>query len=501
MTTDTLVRLYKNLINDEHQIDERIQPHLVRTLIDAGEFSLLELFAGRNDVCPEVDAVLADCKDPRVLGTWVLRPGRKLGELLNRLAAEKRVSTLLPIAATQGLPDEVYALLAERRSTRITRALLVNPSLPDSVKDAHLALFVGNIDTEDNHGKHFLIQQLSGSPDRLIEIVTRTESPSTALYALTELGLRWPERTADAVELCVGRIDELLPSDDPDYKYLEHELLELLAGRNLDEGQVKKLRAVVNRRVKSHSKSSRGRLYTAAKEMLSEKGRDKLTQVEELASTGNVARAKTLIRTLLVGASNQNAFPYQHAVDALERNTLLPAAVVRPFLADFSEDGERETVLRWIARGETDIVIEEALSRWCTPGWLDAVEDPLELIKRVVTEATESGNDVPGWVLEYPAVASSPETAIELLPWKALIELAENAWLNDAWDEALDDEENTPTEQHKAAPVDVGLVIRAAQSLIADRLGNDPRKWETFTAIAEEFEGTLPDLLVTADCI
>jgi len=499
MNNPTLVRLYAHLVETGSRIDVRAQYHMAQTLLDAKEFPLLAQLAGREDLCPRADALLAGCGDPRVLAAWAQRPGRSTNDLLRCLKNEKRVSTLLQLAKTPDLPEVVYAEIAGRGSTKLTKALLLNPSLGDAVKETHLTRFVEAIDAEDDHRKQPLLRNFGTGPALLARIVDRTDSPHTALLALTELRLRWPEQAPDAAKTCIERIDDLLPSGGPAYHYLEHELLELLAEHQLDHDQTRKLRATASRRSKKQGKTHRG-LMAATNALLSDAGRKKLAQVDELATTDDVARAKTLIANLLTGVRKQGAFPYQQAVRALARNTRLPAKIVMPFMDDFTNEEEQTTILRWIEKGETAAAVEKALTAWCAPQWVDALDEPLELIRLVVSRAAETDSEIPDWVLEHPATLASPETALQLLPWKAVTALGYLHQMADEYEDAPWDATGASehTTSDRSVVASAVAVIHAAHTLMVEKLGDDRHAWETFASLAEEFDGTLPDLLAAA---
>jgi len=44
-------------------------------------------------------------------------------------------------------------------------------------------------------------------------------------------------------------------------------------------------------------------------------------------------------------------------------------------------------------------------------------------------------------------------------------------------------------------------LLNKAQAFIVSRLADDPQKWETFSKLAEDYDGTLPDLLVVVESI
>jgi hypothetical protein len=83
-------------------------------------------------------------------------------------------------------------------------------------------------------------------------------------------------------------------------------------------------------------------------------------------------------------------------------------------------------------------------------------------------------------VLTHESVYANPDTALMLLPWKSLHEVGEFRF-------SFDEKPENPA-QHEA-------VMHAAQKLIVERMGTDPQLWEVFVTLANEFEGTLHELL------
>ena len=78
---------------------------------------------------------------------------------------------------------------------------------------------------------------------------------------------------------------------------------------------------------------------------------------------------------------------------------------------------------------------------------------------------------------------TSPDTALAVLPWE---------WLSSLSSLFTDVE---------VIEAQADVIAHTAQALISSRLGDDSRKWEAFTMLANEFEGTLPALLDMVELI
>jgi len=208
--------------------------------------------------------------------------------------------------------------------------------------------------------------------------------------------------------------------------------------------------------------------------------------VNELSSTTNVSRAKDLVKKLLTRSRSSEEFHYGHAVSALARNTVLPAADVLPFMDEFTAEEEQAVVARWLALGDIATLAVLVRDSWAEPEWFGSVRDPLTVIRRAIDSARDEDDTLPPWVLEHRALTDSPEITVSVLPWKKLSEIASNPWFHY-------DDESAAEHRERAA-----RVIAEVRRLLLDRLGADPQKWETFASLSEEFEGTLPELLYLA---
>jgi hypothetical protein len=125
------------------------------------------------------------------------------------------------------------------------------------------------------------------------------------------------------------------------------------------------------------------------------------------------------------------------------------------------------------------------LDCWIAPQWFEDLVDPLPLVSATLDAASASGGEPPAWLLRHPGAFSSPQRAVEALPWKYITAL----------DAVELTDELGPVDADTAGPADV---VRVAREMLLDSLGDDAHSWEVFSQLADEFEGTLPDLLFAA---
>lgn len=482
---DAVTSFYDRLITGQSPIDPLLQVRIVEHLVRSKDFSLLGKLAARVDLCPPADALISARNEALVLAGWASRPGRTHDELIARLLAEKRVSTLLPLTKLPDLPEAVYMQIATRRSVKLTEALMVNPSVSAAIKMYCIDDLVAVLDAKSPWQATELLEQTAANDPSLLQAISRrSTSPSLVTTILDKVACI----DAETVTAIVEHIDDLVEhgndrrgSDDDMVA-----LLELLAVHHLDEDQLKTLRRAANIVAKRSASSYWQTSCKGAKLLLSASGRDTASLLRDLETSTDAAASSTLLRQL---RAIDKAKP--DTIDgclqrAIARNTVLPVELVKPFLEQMPGKHEERVLSTWLRRGELSALAEIAAESYGPPYWLESSTDPVPLLRAVV-EFVRSRNDVvPGWVLAHPAVLESTDTALQLLPWQYLHQVGTVGW----W--SLDERETAIPAQR---------VIDAAQKLLTERMGTNRDKWEVFLTLANEFEGPLPELLDTVDAI
>lgn len=499
MDQTPLLKLYERLITGALPIEPLIQSRIVEHLVRTKKFSLLGRLASRTDLSSETDAAIAKRKEAVVVAGWASRPGLTTQELLDRLAKDTRVATLLPLTALQGLPEEVYATLMSRDSVKLTAALMANPSVSTAVKLTYIDNIVRVLDgTKYWHLAEAIATCARGDESVLRAIISRSGKPDVVVAALAVCS----EPPAGWIESCMSRIDTLMEIEvslGVSYNRGGESLLDVLAYQDLTGEQLKKLRSLANVLVKKSAEeptSYYSRSYDDAKKMLSPKGRGIVADIQRLKTSIDAQESVQLVNKLLPKKSPVRAnvpvyaekFYERYVLNVLPYNEVLPVAVVKPFVDELDDSTDTpRLMLNWAKRGELDAIAQCAAESWSAPSWLVSLPDPLAILKAVVKYVLDKEEDVPRWMLSHPMVLASPDTALALLPWKWLSSVSENIW-----GEQLAD---------KTSSARADALVHAAQAMISSRLEDDSRKWEAFTTLANEFNGPLSTLLDTVELI
>jgi len=504
MSNSSIALLYERLISGSLPIEPIMQRQIFEHCLKFKKFKTLGRFAARTDLSDETEASLAKRQEALVLAGWASRPGLTGKQLMERLAGDTRVSTLLPLAGLPALPQEVYGSIAARDSTKLTTVLMTNPSVESSTMMAHISSIVRVLEgARYPHQVERLLADWVSKDDTLLqEILVRSDKPSIILEVLNAV----KEPPHDWVESCMSRIDAIVAADSAVHDhYLRRfsTFIEELASTDLTPEHLKKLRSITNALItkaeKDESSIHHARTYETAKTMLSSKGRDLCADALRLKECTDLRESVRLFKKILPSAKGGHAAMYNRktpsveeaflptSLNAVSYNKVLPIDLVAPYLEFMADEPSMNRLMHnWISRGELSAVAAHAAEAWNTPEWLAALSDPLAVLQATVKHVLDRKEDIPGWVLTHPLVLDSPDTALSLLPWKWLSSIATHIW----------GEIDQGSAQAKA-----DVLLNKAQAFIVSRLADDPQKWETFSKLAEDYDGTLPDLLVVVESI
>lgn len=504
MSIESLSALYERVIDGKQPLNPLFQVGMVRHLIAGKEFALLAKFAARPDVAPEADALVKECDNVEVIAGWASRPRCDTAQVLERLSDEKRVTALLPLASASNLPSEVYGMLLARQSPKLAKALLANTGLSTEVKEKFLPEFVAALEhrergTYDYHRIANFAAFTGKDVDLLVKSLAFACDPVLIVAGLERLEEEAPARLAEAVALVVSRIGDIIGTKKDEVESSAAarasgipELLENLGAKELVPEQLKDVRAALKTVSEQFQQHRCADLLLTAKFALSRKGREALADVLELGSTTDPVRAGKLVKQLVTGGRASAGPYYLKARRAVVDNVGLPVELVLPLVADLGEDDLRILVSRWLERGDFESAAKILYEEYDVSEYIGHVKDATPIIEAVVRIAAAENDVIPGWVLEHEALLADPKLAISLLPWKALSDIEDPEYAD-----GFDDEPPALREDPDAVN-GAGQVTQAVHELIAASLGNDLHKWETFAALAEEFDGTLPDLLHAA---
>lgn len=481
---NAVTSFYERLITNPSPIEPVLQVRIIEHLIREKAVVLLGKFAARVDLSEEAEARVVSRNEAPVLAGWASRPGRTHDEIIHRLGNEKRVTTLLPLAKMHDLPVEIYFEIAKRPSVKITEALMVNPSVPEEIKLSRITEIASILDGRSGWRADLGVAEVAGKSATLLRALAEHACrPSILLTALADEPVELP---SGMIASLFERIDRFPKDDDARLA----DLLVRLSIQDLTTPQIKKLRTVVNLVVKQSKNSywfGGSAACETAKHLLSEKGRKHAAQIRSLATSTDVEESQKLLRELLGTTKSAANASYREAVyPALAVNQVLPAETVKQYLDEFSGFDESRLVATWCARGEVKALAEKAFDAWSQPEWLDTLKDPQPILEAVVALARSKDEPIPNWLMTHPVVYDRPETALTFLPWQSLYQVSNVPQYSS--------DENVDVKKRD-------LVVDAAQKLIAERMGTDPQKWEVFATLANEFEGTLPELLDAVEAI
>jgi hypothetical protein len=475
-----LTELYRRILECDQPIPAAMQQRMLGDLTKKNH-ELLAMLASRPELTEEVDRVIAEMTEPEIVAGWAARPGRGNEEIAARFRDEHRIANILPLARLRGLPAEVYMHLGRPESVKVAEALYSNPSVPAACKLLRIEVGIDLLESKKGWKKQAHTRDaIDGDHDLAIAVLRRARSVGVIMGALESCGGLDTETLDDLL----NRLP-LMIEDDREQVTALSEVLEALALLDLDDKQLGLLRKAVKKATSVHGNvkaSYWSQSFDGAKFLTSPKGRDTLATIRDLEHTVEIAQAAKTLKTL---ASRNRGYTSvaELAVNAACRNPYLPAAVLRPYIDNADTTNLLTAIQRWMADGEYDHLVEMANEEYGAPWWLMEIENPLPLLLRAVEIAKETGTRIRGWVTEHPMVVGSPQLALDTLPWHYIADIDEVA------------------EYSPETDVNPDLIVGAAARLITERLGTDPDKWEIFSRLAEEYDGTLPELLETASTL
>ena len=145
---------------------------------------------------------------PEALAVFLCRPDLPPDVLLGFVRTERRSAALQPVAKTQGLPVEVYSLLAKSRAVSVWSALISNPSVPAAAKLAVFALFVKRFMSLDDHDRRVL-QALLDDPalhQPAFDLAVKSWKPDRLLWVCSS----WSNLRHDQVDVLLTIAEDML---------------------------------------------------------------------------------------------------------------------------------------------------------------------------------------------------------------------------------------------------------------------------------------------------
>lgn len=479
-----IAELYERMIAQETPIAATLQTRIAQHLVNTKSWTVLGKLAARADVCDEADRIITARKEAQVVSGWARRPGLPVDLLLTKLAKEKRVTVLLPLANLPGLPDDVYIDLLGRQSQRLNESLLANiAQLPPAVQTRMTMLVVQHLEDVPRYSRQQLLDWVKGNSVVREHVLDRVTDPGIILELLTV--------QAPTDEL-LGSIVTRLDKSGIHHRAENDEIIELLTllVRRLDAPeQVKSLRKLVRIHAPSGKSPHWGRSWDGIKHLVGSQGSQTLNDMRLLATTTDTAQAARLFKNLLKSMSKDT----DSVMDAAVTSPVLEPAKLHPHFDQLTRAQEITLVRNWSKRGLFEDLAKMADNSWGEPAWLDADEVDQAAVMKALIGILTAGNglDLPDWVLTRVSLSETPEYVLGVMPWQTL--------------HALTDENRVPyflEDVDRPRYIEAGKLVTAlVQDKLVEQFGDDNLKWEMFHGLADEFEGSLLELLETVNAL
>lgn len=382
---NTMESLYISLLalpNPSAELQERVFAYAKSKKSSKAMLALIRL----ENLTDELDAKLGLNPSAHVLAEWIARKPRP-PEVLEQIVLKAKSQKVLQVLAEQeNLGPDVYKRIAEKHDPGSSVALYQNPQVSDQLR---LTLGPGLAKVVITKHRQALTLALNKSPD------------------LFESILNAPIITRDAWD-ALGAVAYI-----PD----EHQFL-----------LIKRLR----KDVESGHFAQNYRLDKFA--YMTSLSRESLVQLLDVLKTrsasGNVAGSNSAIRHLeniltqtvvkndlaakIQRASTQEAFDGLLAKLKDKDRRLAPIIVASPFfnienvlhLKKFWHYGAPTSLFEAnVMNPEAIFILLATFPQYQCSNVIDSLEDPKEMIHRVVVHLTEQGTQIPAWILESPHFA------------------------------------------------------------------------------------------------
>lgn len=458
---------YSQLLYSEKPIDPVTQKSVFRYFLRAKKYKELGRLAERGDTIAELDEKLGSRNEIGVITGWLRRPGRTREEIVARLAKEKRVSALLPLASMEDLPEEVYERVALQDSAKISVALLANKSVPRSLRVARAAALFADANFSHWNTVEAVKTSHLFDPGFVADLAPRVTSLAGAHFCLTNGKVTSADASRFlAMALAAEKTDQ---SDPHRYYHTSYEdVLCLLAEADLVAKDVEVLTKAL-RRGEKRNQSRYGRNdFARGLSALESRNSEFEVLLTEFVSCTDPVRTGERFTALLKTATD---YQKERVLSTGCRHQHLDSALMLPHVEDIRGADEESLVREWERRGDTTVLGRAMVTVFYGGHWLEVLKDPLP----VLVEAFRAcGDDEPPyWLARHQLFLDHPERVVDLLGWGNLLVLASE-----------DDKLRT-----------------AVSEKVTARLGSDPLLWENFDSLGEDFSGTLGELLDTVEKI
>ena len=467
----SLTSLYIELILDRRtpigpDVQQRICDHARRLGVE----SLLTGLLQRDELAPDVDAQIGRSADLAVLIPWILRPGRDPEQLVARVAREKRVTVLVALAETSGLPWEVYEELAAHPSEKVLKALVHNGTLDERIhRRAIRALVEG---APPQHYSSTIMANIrdlvhaSGSPRPLWEEIGERATALPYLLAVTTYSTPTPAH----IERWTRDLQAIHDFDSGRWRELTALLVEGIRDHSLTRQQHRHLLETCARILPAddHSRLPRWAIdLDHSLGLLRNYDIETEERIREIAEERDPERAATLLAALLRVCQNQQR---RRLVNVAVEHPSLPVETLLRLREEFDVVARRIIVERIDREGRHDLLggwLDDHYEALSVPMFVGHLTNPQRVLAQYLHSDAMDGRLWPAWALETDVVRRRPEYALERVPWDVLANMASTV---------------------------PGLTAAVSRDITA-ALGTDDDRWETFEILGADFQGSLSELL------
>lgn len=460
---DSVSQMFSSLLERGGDIDPELQRQALRYSEKAGNDSIVVQLAGLESLDPKVEASILKSKNLDVLKAWASARGRDVDVIVKRLAKEKRVTLLEGLAGMPDLPQELYQDFASRGSTSLGWVLLGNPAVDNAVR-LSVAGFLGERSTRTDSRCEDESRRVSriGIPYLREFLGHSTNARQIGREVLRLSGeTELSDQGKEVIQLGVSRLVAFAAAGDADMAgWLWH------IARQTDEQD---LLAMLNETIQQAAANvedpdspawrkalDAGRLAAKRAAISIE---DVLSPIKAAGDAASISAAVNTGTTVLRDAGYYvgTSVYAQYVLD----NPNVDTRLLAQYRHYATSEQLRKISERAIQAQDRDLAV---LAMDMDHGPVDLVSEHYAAAKNpeaFLTWLIGGAETAPQCLVHSDLVRSDKELAYRLLPIKDTIRLA------------------------------------STQARIAESLGSSQDAWDMFTTLANEWSGSVPDLLAT----
>lgn len=458
------MQLFQTALRSE-PVSPELQVQALRFAQRTNSTELLVSLARLSELEPSVTDAIKKSTDLDVLRTWATQRGRDLDEVIARLRNEKRVTLLEGLAKTSGLPQELYDNFAARQSVNLSWALLDNASV-DKATRLQVAGFLGQRSTRTDRRCYNEANDVSACGAEFLTAFVLENSNVTQLRYIAE-NLSDKDNADASAHTAIMRLVQLSIEGDRD--------------------AVSHLCAMTRRIDASATLTVLADAIGGALPVMRERNEndyERLVEAEAVARTRSQVKIEDIlapIRTAPDPAAIMQAVrdaqqtirshgfyaPTGDVAEYVLENPNINVSVLSEFRLHATPEQLKAIAERAVANKDRDLAIlaMDSAGRWSYEDLVayfhEQAQDPEEFMKWLLG----SSETAPYCVMQSHMVQNDIELAYRLLPIS-----------------------NT-------------IALPHVRDRIASALGSNQEAWDMFSTLADEWSGSVPDLLATVQSL